>query len=705
MTETMRTMKSRALSLETPLGADKLLLLSMHGSEALGRLFQYELDVFSEGAPVDPDKILGQNVTIRLDIPKKESRYFNGYISKFTLLAVDESKENRKLFTYRATMVPWTWFLTRTSDCRIFQDKTVPEIIEEVFRDKHMTDFKNDCTETYRKWEYCVQYRETDFNFICRLMENEGIYFYFKHENGKHTLHYADAPTAHSPATGYEQLHFDQPDISSTHDGYVWNWVFGTEITPNQFAHTDYDPLNPKTDLGKSLNVNHPHDPGTFEIFDYPGSYVTPDHAKFYANVRMQEHLAEYQVANGTSSARGIFVGATFTLLDHPIMPEEEYLITNISYQLTGDDMGAGLNRGGGGQGYLCQITCIPNKWNFRPSRVTPKPIVQGPQTAVVVGKSGEEIWTDKYGRVKVKFFWDRDPAKDETSSCWVRVSQNWAGKRWGILFTPRIGQEVIVDFLEGDPDRPIITGRVYNGENTPPYDLPTAATISTIKTNSSKGGQGFNEVRFEDKKGEEQLFIHAEKNMDIRVKADRFETIGHDRHLVVDNDKYEHIKQKRHEIVDSDHIELIKGDRNLKVNGKEAKEVVGTLSLKVTGDVAENFGAKHSEIVEDKYYLKADDIVIEGKTAITIKVGSSYIAIDASGIELGTSGTFDIKAGGATTIACDASTTIKAASGMTIKAAQIAINGQSTAELKSPSTTVEGDGTLTLKGGVCMIN
>jgi type VI secretion system secreted protein VgrG len=709
MTETMRTMKTRALSLDTPLGEDKLFIMSVHGNEALGRLFQFELDVFSEGSPVDPNKILGQNVTIRMNMPQQKSRYFNGFISKFTLLGIDESKETRKIFTYRATMVPWTWFLTRTSDCRIFQNMTVPDIIEAVFRGHQMTDFQRDTTETYRTWEYCVQYRETDFNFICRLMENEGIYFYFTHENGKHVLHYCDGPTNHKPADGYDQLVFDRPDLGSKNDNFVWNWTYGTEITPNQYAHTDYDPLNPKTDLGKSLNVEHPHDPGTFEIFDYPGAYVTTDDAKFYANVRLQEYLTDYEVANGTSSARGLQAGVTFTLVQHPVCPEEDYLITGITYQFHGDDMGAGLGRGGGGQGFLCQISAIPNKWTFRPDRITPKPIVQGPQTAVVVGKAGEEIWTDKYGRVKVKFFWDRDPAKNETSSCWVRVSQNWAGKNWGIIFTPRIGQEVIVDFLEGDPDRPIITGRVYNGENAPPYDLPSMATISTMKSNSSKGGQGFNEVRFEDKKGEEQLFIHAEKNMDIRVKNDRFETITHDRHLVVENEKFEHVKQKRHEIVDVDHMELIKGDRHLKVKGKECKEVTGSLSLKVTGDVAEKFESNHEEQTTSDYYLVAKNVVIEGKETVTVKVGSNYIAIDKDGIKIGAeeaTGTIDTVSNGDTTCKATMNFNVAATQNADFKGtAGITVESPATTAIKGSLVNVNADGVLTLKGATTMIN
>jgi type VI secretion system secreted protein VgrG len=316
--------------------------------------------------------------------------------------------------------------------------------------------------------------------------------------------------------------------------------------------------------------------------------------------------------------------------------------------------------------------------------------VIQGPQTAFVVGTAGEEIDTDEFGRVKVQFHWDRYGKVDENSSCWVRVSQPWAGKGWGAINIPRIGQEVVVEFLEGDPDRPIITGRVYNASAKVPYELPANKTISSLKSNTSKGGGGFNEIRFEDKKGEEQVFIHAEKNVDTRVKNDAFEWIGNNRHLVVKKDQVEHVENNRSEIVDADHTEEIGKDRHLKVVGKEAKAVDESLSLTVKGDVIEVFKANHSEQTTADYYLKADNVVIEALTNLTLKVGSSSIAIEAGGIGIKTSGEIKIESTGTTDIKATAPLTVESSA---------------TAEMKSPATTVKGDGMLTLKGGVVMIN
>jgi type VI secretion system secreted protein VgrG len=285
----------------------------------------------------------------------------------------------------------------------------------------------------------------------------------------------------------------------------------------------------------------------------------------------------------------------------------------------------------------------------------------------MVVGPSGEEIYTDEYGRVKVQFHWDREGKADDNSSCWIRVAQVWAGKNWGAMYIPRIGQEVIVEFLEGDPDRPIITGRVYNDKAMPPYELPSEKTKSTIKSNSSKGGGGFNEIRFEDKKGDEQIFIHAEKNLDVRVKNDRFETVVNNRHLHVEKDKFEHIDNNRSETVDADHKEEIGKDRHLSVKGKEAKEITGSMSLTVKGDVIEVFKANHSEQTTSDYYLKAKNVVIEGLQNITLSVGGSYIAIEPAGIEIKTSGqlkiegtTVDVKGSAKTSIDGGAMTEVK---------------------------------------------
>jgi type VI secretion system secreted protein VgrG len=709
MTQTARTQANREMAVETAVGGDKMLMLGMQGTEALGRLFQFELDLFTEGGdPVAAKDLLGTNITVRLLAGNGTTRFFNGFVSRFVLTSVDQTKGGSILYHYKVTLVPWLWFLTRSSTCRIFQNQTVPDIIKSVMKDLGYTDVKETgLTETYRTWEYCVQYRETDFNFVSRLMENEGIYYYFEHEDGKHTLVLCDSPTAHSKVENYEKLVFDEPDGAHDDDCYVWKWVHGNEITTNSYALTDYNYLQPKTNLFQSVAAQNTESTSTLGLYDYPGAYTTAADGTFYARTRMEEQESVYSVAQASSSARGIFAGATFELDGHPVVAQGDFLITAASYQLSNDDMRAGGKKSG--PVFAAQITAMPAKVPFRPARITPKPFVQGPQTAVVVGAAGDEICTDANGCVKVKFKWDFAPADDDTAGCWIRVSQNWAGKNWGIFFAPRVGQEVIVDFLEGDPDRPIITGRVYNADNPPPYDLPTNQTMSTIKSNSSKGGGGFNEFRFEDKKGSEQIFIHGEKNLDIRVKNDRFENILNNRHLVVEKDKFEHVKNKRHEIVDVDHMEHIKGDRHLTVDGKEAVAITGSKSLQVTGDVIEQFKGNHSEAVTSDYYLKADNIVIEGMTNVTIKVGNNYIVIDKTGIKIGCeepSATIDTSSTGDTTLASTMAFNVKATTNLSVQGtAGVSVQSPATAEFKGSQTTVSGDAMLTVKGGVVMIN
>lgn len=385
----------------------------------------------------------------------------------------------------------------------------------------------------------------------------------------------------------------------------------------------------------------------------------------------------------------GLAAGYTFELSGHPREDQNaEYLVTGISYRFDQSQYSTGA--ADGEPPFQCELTAIPADRPYRPARVSAKPVIRGPQTAFVVGKSGEEIWVDKYGRIKVLFHWDRYGKADETASCWIRVSSEMAGKKWGGVALPRIGQEVVVEFLEGDPDQPLVTGRVYNETALPPYPLPDQKTISTFKSNSSKGGGGFNEIRFQDKKGEEQLFFHAERNQDIRVKKDCFEWIGANRHLVVKKDQLEKIENNRDEIVGADNKIKIGKDRHLKIVGKEAKEVGGSHSFTVKGDVIEVFKANHSEQVTSDYFLKADNIVIEGQSSITIKVGGSSIAIGPDGIAIKSSAIIKIEAG--------ATMDLKAS-------APLSMSSSAMAELKSPMTTVKGDGMLTLKGGVVMIN
>ena len=510
-------------------------------------------------------------------------------------------------------------------------------------------------------------------------MEQYGICYFFEHEANKHTLVLANTASSYKPCPEQPTARWDPEGSAPTEEDVVLSLQIECEFRTGKYALADYNFETPSTSLMAEVQTTQEAGGnGKFEIYDYPGEYKKKAQGDKIAKIRIEEEEAQYVVIRGGSLCRAFTTGFRFDLEDYfRADMNQSYLLTQIQHAASIGEAYRSSEGGSGQIAYSNTFTAVPHKIPYRPTRLTPKPIVQGPQTAVVVGKAGEEIWVDKYGRVKVQFYWDREGKRDENSSCWVRVSQLWAGKNWGAMFIPRIGQEVIVEFMEGDPDQPIITGRVYNAEQTVPYPLPDEQTKSTIKTNSSKGGKGFNEIRFEDKKGDEQIFIHGEKNMDIRVVNDRFETIGKDgegsRHLIVEKDKFEQVKNDRQEKITRDHIEEIGRDRNVTVKGKEAIDVTGSHSFTVKGDVIEVFKANHSEQTTGDYYLKASNIVIEAMSNITIKVGGTYIAIEASGIK--------------------------------ICGPQVEIEGQGTVEIKSPMTTVKGDGMLTLKGGVVMIN
>ncbi len=592
-----------------------------------------QLEVLSDNTDIKAEKLLGQNITVRCELPNSEdaARYFNGLVASFQHAGLEEG-----MAVYRLRVVPWLWFLTRTSDCRIFQEKAAPDIIKQVFRDLGFSDFRENLSGSYRTWEYCVQYRETAFDFVSRIMEQEGIYFYFEHENGKHTLVLIDDAPAHEPFPKYETIRFRPFDAVLKDSELIHEFSVSKTIQPGAFSQTDYDFIKPKKALKTRSSTDRSHDLADFEMFDYPGEYVEAGEGDRYTSVRLDELQSRHEIGTGRGDCRGIAVGRTFTLADHPIEAlNTEYLVTSVQIVAESDAFGSSALPQARGDSMSSSFTVIPAKQQYRPPRVTPLPFVRGPQTAIVVGPSGEEIHTDEQGRVKVMFHWDRASMADETSSCWIRVSQEFAGKKWGAMQIPRVGHEVIVSFLEGDPDRPIITGRVYNGDNKPPYPPTQFGTVTTWKTNSSKGGGGFNELRFEDKKGEEQVFLHAQKNMDIRVKNDRFENIGNDRHLVVENDKFELVKNDRHEIVEGNHTEKIEGDLNLTVEGKQSVSINDTLSIKARNDVAEEFAKNHSEVTKENLYLKAKNICLEAEENLTLMVGESWIAIEKDGIKL----------------------------------------------------------------------
>ncbi len=675
----VRSQVHRWTAVSSPLGEDVLLLRQLTGVEELGRLFQYELDLCSEDKDIDFDQVLGENMTVRINLREGGARFINGYASRF-----ERTLERRDLTYYRLTLTPWLWFLTRTSNCRIFQNKTAVEIIEDVFKIHGFSaNYENRVPGALPKREYCVQYRETDFAFVSRLMEEEGVYYYFRHEDGKHTLVLSDSKSSHDPAPGFEQIAY-RPAVDGNLDReHIVHWTMMRQIQPGCFEHTDFDFTAPNKALLAQSRDDQGHASAGFQLFDYPGNYTEKGHGDTSARTRLEQRHAEYEVYHGEALSRGITCGCLFGLEEFPQDAQNmKYLITSTTLNVASDEFETVAELDRSIEPISCSFTAIPETVTFRSRSITLKPVVHGPQTAIVVGPEGEEIHTDEYGRVKVQFHWDRYGAADENSSCFIRVAQPWAGKNWGSIHIPRIGHEVVVEFLDGDPDCPIITGNVYNGENNTPYALPQNATISTLKSNSSKGGQGFNEIRFEDKKGEEQIFIHGQKNIDKRILNDSFELVKHNRHLIVENDRIEKVANDHHENVGRDHVESTERDHSAAVKGKEMLQVTGSQSSKVGGDVTEVHESNHSEEVTGDYYLKASNIVIEATTSITINVGESFIAIGADGIALSTTGT----------IKCTGT-------------AGLTLESTATADLKSPMTTVTGDAILTLKGGLVKIN
>ncbi|WP_416638767.1 type VI secretion system Vgr family protein [Pseudomonas sp. OHS18] len=588
------TQQSRMAKVSSPLGDNALVMERLAGSESLGRLFHYELSLASENASLKLNALLGKPMGLAVQLADGSDRYFHGIVARCS-----QTAHRGQFASYQVTLKPWLWLLSRTSDCRIFQSKTVPDIVKQVFRDLGFSDFEDALTRSYREWDYCVQYRETSFDFVSRLMEQEGIYYYFRHEQERHVLVLCDAYGAHSTAPGYARVPFYPLDDQMRERDHIHDWHLAHEVQPGSLALNDYDFQRPSARLEVRSSIAREHSNADYPLYDYPGEYVQSKDGEQYARNRIEAIQAQYEQIRLKGNARGLGSGHLFSLTDYPRYDQNrEYLIVDSEYTITQDLYESG--RGSESFQFDSSLTCIDASQVFRPLPLTVQPIVQGPQTAMVVGPKGEEIWTDQYGRVKVHFYWDRHDQSNENSSCWIRVSQNWAGKNWGSIQIPRIGQEVIVSFLEGDPDRPIITGRVYNAEQTVPYDLPANATQSGTKSRSSKGGTpaNFNEIRMEDKKGEEQLFIHAEKNQDIEVENDETHWVGHDRSKTIDNDETVHVKHDRTETVDNNETITIGVDRSEKVGNNETITIGVNRTEQVGSNETISIGANRTESV-----------------------------------------------------------------------------------------------------------
>lgn len=698
----------RRIVAHSALAPDQLLVRNATVSEHLGQLGSMNLELLSPNEAIAMDDVLGHGLAIELSVDGGQTRFFHGLVAEFS--------QTGRLGTYAcysATVLPWLWTLTRTSDCRIYQQKSIPDILKAVFRDNGTSDFEDSLTGSYSPREYCVQYMETDFDFVSRLMEQEGIYYYFRHQKDKHTLVLCDGASAHSAAPGCENISYFPPseNVVRTED-HIDSWLLSHSIQSGKLVHTDFDFIKPRTSLIAQHDNAGSYPKSDEELFAYPGGHLTVSDGERLAQRRLEAIQQQHERVSGTGNVRGLAVGCLFTLEGCPREDQNrKYLVVSATHRLAGSDYESGVAQPEADT--MVRFEAIPSRQPYRSPPVTPRSRVPGPQTAIVVGKSGEEIWTDQYGRVKVQFHWDRYGKRDENSSCWVRVSQLWAGKNWGAMHIPRMGQEVIVSFLEGDPDRPIITGRVYNAAEMPPYDLPANQTQSGIKSRSSKGGApaNYNEIRFEDKMGSELLTIHAEKNQLIEVENDETHTVGHDRSKTIGHDETT--------VVQHDRTETVGNNENIKIAVNRTEMVGSNETITIGSNRAITVGANETATVavQRTHTVGANETITVG-AAQEITVGAARtITVGANqDVNIGNNLTVAVGADGSTTIGGNASMSIAAdetrsvAKGRTTTIGEddsltvgknLVISASDSVSITTgdASITMKKDGTITIKG------
>ncbi|RWO01966.1 type VI secretion system tip protein TssI/VgrG [Mesorhizobium sp.] len=581
----------RATVVQTPVGADLLTFTHLVGRDEISRCLAYTVGFVSSSPEIDPLKMLGGAVSIEGESDPK--RWFSGLVSEFRLTRIED-----RLAYYEAVIRPWLWFLGNTTDCRIFQNMSVIEIVEEVFSKYSTAKFEKRLQGSYPPREYCVQYDESDLDFVQRLLEHEGILYFFEHDEGKHTLVLADAMNKLKPAPGYEKVPYHFEGQGSRRDvEYITEWIPGSSVRPGAYVHTDYDFEKPGADLMAKSAQPFSHKLAAGENYRQPGAHLDVGRGDSLAAIRREEIQAVHQRIAAVGTVRGLYSGCTFKLDGFPREDQnQEYLVVSAEYRLF--DPGYRALADVESENFKVILGVAPTALAYRPPRVTTRPIMRGPQTATVVGPSGEEIFTDKYARVKVQFHWDRLGKKDQNSSCFVRVSQTWAGSGWGFIQIPRIGQEVIVDFIEGDPDLPIITGRVYNASQMPPYGLPGSATQSGWKSDSSKGGGGYNELMFEDKAGSELVNFQAQKDHNLLIKNDRTKLVQHDQSDRIDHDAKHSVGHNLDEDVGNNKTVKVGVDQTTDIGNNDTETVGVNRSLTVGSNETISIGANSTETI-----------------------------------------------------------------------------------------------------------
>jgi type VI secretion system secreted protein VgrG len=699
------------INFETGLtSVEDMRVTTVHGTEAISELFQFDIDLTSEVGLLELNDMMGRPAKLTF-VDEEGDRCIWGIVARFEVTGIGERRVR-----YRARLVPRAWLLTMRRKSRIFQSKMTPDIIREVFEDAGLDsgdDFRIDTQAAYIQHEFCVQYRESDWDFVSRLMEEAGIFYFFENGEDHTVMVLADRASAHPEIPGEASVPYREPGIGTRQREEVYELRLAQQVCHGAVTLRDFDFTRPSQLLEEHEEDTSREAQGErrLEYYDYPGDWVQEANGSDVARVRLEEARALHQVAAGQTDIARLLPGHRFTLEDHPYESrEQEYLVVALEHW-GGQEQAAGEEAGRQEElVYRNAFQAIPSGVIFRPPRLTQRPRVQGPQTAIVVGPSGEEIHTDEHGRVKVQFHWDREGERDERSSCWIRVSQNWAGAGWGVMQIPRIGQEVIVDFLEGDPDRPIITGRVYNGENPPPYGLPGEKTKSTIKSDSSLGGGGSNELRFEDAKGSEEVYLHAEKDWDIvvennktqRIGNDETSHVGHDRTRQVGHDEVVRIGNMRRKYITGQEIIwvgitrqtdiayddalMIKRDYFMVVDNNVDMIVKGNRTLTLAGNQINQIAGNLDETVGGRHQLNISkvQVVNVGQNASLVAGGDCLLS---SGKKISIDGTDQVD------IICgSAQLTMKKNGDITLKGKNITIDA-------SGKLTMKATGSVTLKG------
>ncbi|MCS4496806.1 type VI secretion system tip protein VgrG [Pantoea sp. B623] len=644
------------------LPAQGLLFRRLSGSEALSKSFVLQAELLSTDARIDRKSLLGKPVTFTLPtdglLSAVNPRYINGKITQIGVRS--EELGGVRYAVYGLTVESDLWPMKRDRNLRIFQSQTVPQIVQTLLKE-YGVNVETRLAGSYRVWEYCVQYQESSFDFISRLMELEGIYYFFRHEADKHTLVLCDAPDQHQAFPGYETIayHVTPSGGSVTEEG-VSQWALSESVTPGMYSTDDYDFRKPNAWMLQARQNPVSPTPGSVDVYDWPGRFVEHGHGEYYARIRQEVWQVEHHMVSGSGTATGIAPGYTFALLNAPHFSDNgKYLVTSAHYDFEENSYASGDV---GATRHNIDFTVLPAAVTYRAKPETPWPKTHGPQTAKVVGPKGESIWTDKYGRVKVKFHWDRLAKGDDTSSCWVRVSSAWAGQGFGGVQIPRVGDEVVVDFINGDPDRPIVTGRVYNEASMPPWDLPGDATRMGFMTRSKDGHQAnASYLFFEDKPGGELLNMHAEKDMNISVENDKTVNIDGNRNTIIGKEqKHEvkgdasfHYKQKRTTVVDGSETKnfndgefskvtngrsmdivsggekiKIKGDQDIRIAGDKNYNQIGNQNSTVEGNVKEDVhGSWEKNVLGGKINIfSPNEISIKSNTKVSIEAPSSWV-------------------------------------------------------------------------------